>query len=142
LATRRRPGPQLPAGHAAHSVERPRASPGAARGARRRRSLMAEFLENFHFLRPLLLLALVPAVLLFVLLKYVQSRQSAWNQAIEPALLPYLLDRAGARRHGGHLYGLLALWVIAVVALAGPVWQRIPMPVQEREDALVVVADL
>src|SRR5690606_25668356 len=115
---------------------------GAGAGDAGGRRAMSEFLANFHFLRPMLLLGLIPAVLLFILLKFLQSRQSAWNQAIEPALLPYLLDRAGGRRGAAHLYGLLALWVLAVVALAGPAWQRIPMPVQESEDALVIVGDL
>lgn len=105
-------------------------------------SFFEGFFTNFHFLRPMLLLALIPAALLFVLLQFLHSRQSAWSRAIEPALLPYLLDRAGATRGSWHLRGVLAVWVLGVAALAGPVWQELPMPVQEREDALVVVADL
>lgn len=104
--------------------------------------LSAEFVENFHFLRPLLLLGLIPALLLFLLLQFLQGSQSNWSKAIDPALLPYLLDRKSGARQTWPLYGLLLLWSLGFVAMAGPVWKQIPVPVQEREDALVLVADL
>lgn len=104
--------------------------------------LPAEFVENFHFLRPVLLLGLVPALLLFLLLQFLQGSQSNWSKAIDPALLPYLLDRKAGARQTWPLYGLLLLWSLAIVAMAGPVWKQIPVPVQEREDAVVLVADL
>lgn len=104
--------------------------------------LPAELVENFHFLRPMLLLGLLPALLLFLLLQFLQGSQSNWSKAIDPSLLPYLLDRKTGVRQTWPLYGLLLLWTLAIVAIAGPVWKQIPVPVQEREDALVLVADL
>ena len=102
----------------------------------------AEFLAQFHFLRPLFLLALVPAVLLILLLRYLRSMQSSWQQAVDPRLLPYLLDRSASPQQSWPLYGLLVLWILGVIALAGPVWEQQPVPVQEREDSLVLVLDL
>jgi Ca-activated chloride channel homolog len=104
--------------------------------------LWNEIVENFHFLRPLLLLALVPAVALVLLLRYLQGSQSNWTQAIDPRLLPYLLDKTATRQQSWPLHGLLLMWLLGIVALAGPTWQQMPVPVQEREDALVVVLDL
>lgn len=104
--------------------------------------LPPELLANFHFLRPLWLLALVPAMVLALLLRYLQGSQSNWSQAIDPSLLPYLLDRKLGKSQRYPLYGLFLLWTLAIVALAGPTWKQIPAPVQEREDALVVVLDL
>src|SRR5690606_21338662 len=104
--------------------------------------LPADFVENFHFLRPLFLLGLLPAMLLYLLLRYLQGSQSNWSKAIDPALLPYLLDRQRGARQTWPLHGLLLAWVLSVIALAGPVWKQIPVPVQEREDAVVLVADL
>jgi len=101
-----------------------------------------ELLANFHFLRPLWLLALAPAAMLLLLLRYLQGSQSSWSQAIDPSLLPYLLDRKLGKGQRYPLYGLFLLWALAIVALAGPVWKQIPIPVQEREDALVLVLDL
>ncbi len=104
--------------------------------------LPAELVENFHFLRPMLLLALLPAVLLFVMLRFLQGSQSNWTRAIDPRLLPYLLDKRSTPAQSWPMYGLLLVWTLAIVALAGPVWKQIPVPVQEREDALVIVLDL
>src|SRR5690606_7644966 len=40
------------------------------------------------------------------------------------------------------LLGLLGLWTLAIVALAGPVWQKIPQPVERNTEALVICWDL
>jgi Ca-activated chloride channel family protein len=104
--------------------------------------LPTELLENFHFLRPLFLLGLIPAFILFVLLRYLQGANSNWTRAIDPSLLPYLLDRKLGARQSYPLYGLLLLWALGFAAMAGPTWRQIPVPVQEREDAVVMVLDL
>lgn len=103
---------------------------------------MTEFVANFHFLRPLLLLALIPALLLVLSMIFLQGQGSLWSRAIDPALLPFLLDRKPGGRQYYPLYGLLLLWSAATIALAGPTWKELPVPVQEREDALIVVMDL
>ena len=105
-------------------------------------NVMPTFIENFHFLRPLFLLGLIPAVLLVATLGFLHSRNSSWHKAIDAALLPYLLEQNSRSRQYLPLYGLLSIWVLSIIALAGPVWQQIPSPVQEREDAMVIVQDL
>ena len=102
----------------------------------------AELMENFHFLRPLFLWGLIPAFIFFCLLLYIQNNRSTWTRAIDPALLPFLLEKSTSPKAIYPAFGLLLLWTLAILALAGPVWQQIPVPVQEREDALVIVADM
>lgn len=104
--------------------------------------LPADFLANFQFLRPLWLLALVPAVLFIAALWRLNSSVTAWDRAIDKELLPYLLDRSKNASQRTPLLLLLAVWVLSSLALAGPVWEKLPQPVQKREDALVVVLDL
>jgi len=104
--------------------------------------LPAEMIENFHFLRPLFLWGLLPAFIIVCLLLYIQSSRSTWTRAIDPALLPFLLEKSTSPKVVYPAFGLFLLWVLAILALAGPVWQQIPVPVQEREDALVMVADM
>lgn len=99
-------------------------------------------LENFHFLRPLWLLALIPALLFFVAMWRVNSVVTAWDKAIDKSLLPYLLDRSKNAAQRTPLLLLLAAWSLSVLAMAGPVWEQLPQPVQKREDALVIVLDL
>lgn len=99
-------------------------------------------LENFHFLRPLWLLALVPALIFIIALWRVNTVVTAWDKAIDKSLLPFLLDRSKSAAQRTPLLLLLAAWCLSIVAMAGPVWNQLPQPVQKREDALVIVMDL
>jgi len=99
-------------------------------------------IENFHFLRPLWLLALIPVLLFFIAMWRVNSVVTAWDKAIDKALLPYLLDRSKNASQRTPLVLLFCAWLLSILALAGPVWEQLPQPVQKREDALVIVLDL
>ena len=104
--------------------------------------LPPDLVENFHFLRPWCLYALIPALMLIMALRLAQTSRNNWVRAIDSTLLPYLLDKAAGAAQTLPLYGLLVLWIVSVLALAGPVWQKAPVPVQQKEDALVIVLDL
>ena len=99
-------------------------------------------IDNFHFLRPIWLLALIPVLLFFVAMWRVNSVVTAWDKAIDKNLLPYLLDRSKNASQRTPLILLLAAWALSILALAGPVWEQLPQPVQKKEDALVIVFDL
>ncbi|MFM1897239.1 MAG: hypothetical protein RLZZ385_2313 [Pseudomonadota bacterium] len=98
--------------------------------------------QEFHFLRPLWLLGLIPVILFLSMLWRLNSTVTAWDRAIDHDLLPFLLDRSKNSAQRTPLYLLAAAWVLAVIALSGPVWQKLPQPVQRQEDALVIVLDL
>lgn len=103
---------------------------------------MIELLAEIHFLRPWWFLALVPAAALIYLLARRDTDRSRWRQAVDADLLPHLLEGLGERGQRMGLGGLLVTWIVTTVALAGPVWERLPQPVEKRSDALVVVLDL
>lgn len=103
---------------------------------------MEALLEQFHFLRPEWFWALLPAIGLYLLLRARQARTSNWESTIDPQLLPHLLAAPEGRASRSPLFLILLCWLLATVALAGPVWRKTPQPVQEREDALVVIFDL
>ena len=103
---------------------------------------LQKIVAQFHFLRPEWFYALIPAVLLFTLLRYRQSHHSNWEQAIDPHLLPHLLDNPDGVVSKSPLTWILIAWLLACTALAGPVWRKTPQPVHEREDALVIIFDL
>ncbi|MDA0689305.1 MAG: VWA domain-containing protein, partial [Proteobacteria bacterium] len=67
---------------------------------------------------------------------------TAWDKAIDKSLLPFLLDRSKNAAQRTPLLLLLTAWCLSIVAMAGPVWDQLPQPVQKREDALVIVMDL
>lgn len=103
---------------------------------------LAAALSEFHFLRPLWLLALIPALALFALL-WRQSRNAGrWQRLIQPELLEHLLEPGDRRRSRPLLWALLAGWMLATLALAGPAWEKRPMPAHQSQEALVILLDL
>lgn len=103
---------------------------------------LMQALANFHFLRPLWLLALIPALFFFRRLWILESSSTAWQKVIDQSLLPYLLKASRQASKRLPLYLLLAIWVASIIALAGPTWKQQPAPVQQRQDALVILLDL
>lgn len=100
------------------------------------------WLAQLHFLRPDWLWMLLPVVLLFILLWRLQQHNSNWMKTISADLLPHLLDDGTEQKRHHLLIAVILAWLIAVIALAGPTWSKLPQPVHQREDALVILMDL
>ncbi|MFT6051262.1 MAG: Ca-activated chloride channel family protein [Halioglobus sp.] len=97
---------------------------------------------ELHLMRPEWLWCLIPAFLLALILGYLRRRSGSWSEIIAPELLPYLIaSQAGSRRHS-LLPLILLAWIVASIAAAGPAWKKIPQPIQQKQDALVLVLDL
>ena len=103
---------------------------------------MELFLSQFHLIRPTWLLALIPAILLFVFLLKRQLASARWNGIIDKALMPHVLDQMPSEQSRWPLWFILLAWIVASIALAGPTWQQLPQPVLKKDDALVVVLDM
>ena len=103
---------------------------------------MELFLSQFHLLRPLWLLALIPSVLLFVFLLKRRLASARWNGIIDESLMPHVLDQMPSEQSRWPLWFILFTWVITAIALAGPAWEQLPQPIQKKEDALVIVMDM
>ncbi len=99
-------------------------------------------LSEFHFLRPWWLLAIIPAIILCVLLWRQKRRSSAWQNIIDTNLLKHLVEGEISTAFRWQLIGLMLAWLITTVALAGPSWQKIPQPVHQPENAVVILLDL
>ncbi len=99
-------------------------------------------LAAFHFLRPWWLLALIAAVGIAVLAARAQRRRSSWEAIIDDDLRDALIERT--LKKSNPLLPLLTglAFAIASIALAGPTWQRLPQPIDQKTDALVIVLDL
>tara|TARA_R110000822_G_scaffold60287_12_gene150258 strand:+ start:760 stop:2631 length:1872 start_codon:yes stop_codon:yes gene_type:complete len=99
-------------------------------------------LSEFHFLRPLWLLAIFPALGACGWLYRHQNNSGSWEQVISAELLPLLLDRIPVKQR--RALPLLALigWLLGALGMAGPTWEQTPLPVHKQESALVVLFDL
>lgn len=99
-------------------------------------------LSALHFLRPQWLPALLALPLLAWWWRRRRMQQSAWRDAVDPHLLPHLLEgAAGGRANGALWLGLLGM-ALAVCALAGPSWQRVEQPLWQSRAPLAVALDL
>ncbi len=102
-----------------------------------------DLLEAFHFIRPLWLLALLPMAWLWWRLYRGSAQSNQWQHAVDPELLDHLLDGEQGSRDNRYLYLVLALaWLVAVVALAGPSWERRDVPTYRNVTERVLVIDL
>ncbi len=99
-------------------------------------------MEEFHFIRPWCLLAIIPALLLCASLFRSAMQSSQWHQHIDPRLLPFLLDGKTTKAQKAPILILCALWILAAIAIAGPTWERKSQPVQRDTSALVILWDL
>ena len=97
---------------------------------------------NFHLMRPEWLWALLPAIVMAGLLWRLRHRSGSWSSIIAPDLLPHLIgDSSGKQKHS-LAPALLLAWALAAIAAAGPSWQKLPQPVHQKQDALIMVMDL
>jgi Ca-activated chloride channel family protein len=98
------------------------------------------FLEAFHFIRPGWFLLLVPAGLILWAILRRQDPLQSWRAVIAPELLSHLIVRKEMRRSRLRPAIVMAtVWLIGIVALAGPTWQKEPTPLTEDLAALFIV---
>jgi Ca-activated chloride channel family protein len=104
--------------------------------------MTAQALAQFHFLRPAWLWATLPFLVLLILLWRQRRTSRTWRAVVDTHLLPYLLIGGKGNRGPWLLTALAIGGVLAVLALAGPSWERLKQPVFRQQSALVILLDL
>lgn len=102
---------------------------------------MIDFSE-FHFLRPEWFWALP---VLFVIAGLWWRRglsRGEWAALCDEHLLPFILEQQPGRKSRLPWLLFVIATSLAVIAMAGPTWQRLPTPVYRNESALVIILDL
>ena len=99
-------------------------------------------LAEFHFLRPEWLFAAPVVIGVAALLARSKLASGNWQAVIDPVLVPFVLSRTPGRGTDKRWWLLGVAGVVAVVAMAGPAWQRLEQPVFRTEQALVIALDL
>ena len=100
---------------------------------------MIAALAPFHFERPLWLLALLPAIALWLLDRRSSDALLTWRRVIDPALLAHLVVGEDRRAIATPANALLVGWILTAIAVAGPTWQREPSPFTDAKPAVAVV---
>ncbi|MCP4768100.1 MAG: VWA domain-containing protein [Gammaproteobacteria bacterium] len=99
-------------------------------------------IEQFHFLRPWWLLALIPLVMVIWLLIRGRYDSGNWRTVIDPRLLPHVLSGANRQVRGSLRWVLATVAGLSIIALAGPTWEKQQQAVFDRQTSLVVALDL
>ena len=103
---------------------------------------LGALIADFHFIRPEWFLALIPIIIILASLRFEKKTQGDWQQIIPKHLLKHLLHEKQGSSSNTALSLLSIIWLLSVIALAGPTWQRVPQPVYEKIEARVYVLDL
>ena len=101
-----------------------------------------DFLNQFHFLRPEWFIALVPLMLLVFLIRKTTAKQSGWQSVIPSHLYQYMVIGKNEMGAKPPMWMLAFVWIISVIALAGPTWERLPQPVYQLKMGHVIVIDM
>lgn len=81
-------------------------------------------MSDFHFLRPEWFLALLPAALILIMLWRSQSAASAWRGIFDAPLLAQLWLEPPGKASRKPLLLMGVGWLLAILVLAGPTWER------------------
>lgn len=101
-----------------------------------------DMLSTFHFLRPNWLYALLPLAGLLWLLWRKRTSSRSWQSVVDPRLLPHLLIGQSARQRPWVSLAVGLGGLLSILAMAGPAWQKLEVPVFRQPMALVVLLDL
>ena len=99
-------------------------------------------IEDLIFIRPWWLLGVIPVVLLAVVWARRRMAASHWETSIDPVLLEVLLEPGSKSDFRTMAWLVASALALATIGLSGPAWQKLPQPVEQKRDALVVVFDL
>jgi Ca-activated chloride channel family protein len=107
--------------------------------------MIEQLISDFHFIRPLWLLGIIPAALCLLMINKLSHQAGNWSKVISAELLPYLMqsDTQGENRlTRSFIIGAASCWLLFCLALAGPSWNQLPQPVHKEDAALVLMLDL
>jgi len=98
-------------------------------------------MADFHFIRPLWLLAMLGLFWALYLLKKHRINQSGWHQLIPQHLAKVLVDGSASSKPFS-LFIPFLIGLLTIIALAGPTWKKLPQPVYQLARGSVIIMDM
>lgn len=104
---------------------------------------MTAWLADFHFLRPIWLLALALLPLLVWQRRRIARRADPWRHVCDPGLLAHLRHAPATQNRASlDAWAMGIALVLLILALAGPAFRQAPQAVMRLHAPLVVAVDL
>jgi Ca-activated chloride channel family protein len=70
-----------------------------------------DLISQLHFLRPFWFFGLLPALMLALIFRLRQGKDSAWERSIDPSLLPHLIESQLAKPGSNPIYLIAIGWL-------------------------------
>lgn len=99
-------------------------------------------INDFHFLRPWWFLAFIPLLGIALFLWRTKPRLESWAAICDSHLLAHLVKSSGINKRHRSLLLLFASASFMLFSLAGPSWQRLPVPSYQQIMPRVIVLDM
>jgi len=103
---------------------------------------MSVSFDMLTLLRPWWLLALLPMLWMLYLLWRSGNSSGDWQRYVDEALREHVLETGTTRKSRWPLLAVALGWLIAIVVLAGPVWEQRPLPALQALQSQVVALDV
>jgi len=108
------------------------------------------FLSNFHFIRPWWFIAVIGLFFSLWLIKKLRFTHSPWNKLLPAHLSQILVEGSRENQPLANKSSLLTrniikpviIGLMAITALAGPTWQKLPQPVYQTQRGAVLIMDM
>lgn len=95
-----------------------------------------------HFLRPEWAVAVIVFALVPVMVRFARSGAGAWRKVCDASLLNALLVKSKARSLFPQLFLLSVCWALAIFALCGPAFEKLPRPTVKKGADVVYLLDI
>jgi len=97
---------------------------------------------DFHFIRPLWLIMIPFIFFLIIVFKKRRLSVGNWGNIIDKKLIPYVLHRDELKEDPKKWWLFTVTGFLAVIAMAGPTWEKIQQPSFRADQSLVIALDL
>ncbi|WP_018690756.1 vWA domain-containing protein [Algicola sagamiensis] len=101
-------------------------------------------MQDFHFLRPAWLLAMIPLLVLAYFLIQYRHQVRGWQSFLPAHLEQFLIHSTpgSTQTRAFWWYSIAIAWVTACISLAGPTWEKQESPVFAQKQAQVLLMDM
>ncbi|WEM44303.1 VWA domain-containing protein (plasmid) [Photobacterium sp. DA100] len=101
-----------------------------------------DWIVNFHFLRPLWLLFLVPSLFIYWLVAREATHLTQWKKVMSPQIIEQLTIKGNRLQYLSPRLLLLPFLILSTIVLAGPSWYQQPSPFIKDDAVLIIALDL
>lgn len=103
---------------------------------------MSDIINNFQFIRPVWLWALVGLVIVYAAKLKFGKHQNVWQQLIPEHLYKQMIVRKGVVTSNKFMHFTALAIMFAIIAAAGPSWEKLPQAVYQTQAGKVILMDM